>query len=176
MASLPDFVFDTCRTYQHDHALFITWLGEQAAKCNLFPAAKTGINPKKMQNGKARSGIKYTLSLKEYIPFAKAIIESTPLVKIPSTIFRGLQRTIAKRRECAAWYSHFAPDKGHLHMIKVLEETRDILRTKIEVPEMEVPVYVQVIMIQDIHQRTSSTCSMTLKKSTMTLLISRRAT
>jgi hypothetical protein len=40
MASIPDFVFDTYKTYKYDSTLFLSWLGETAAKCNLFPAAR----------------------------------------------------------------------------------------------------------------------------------------
>jgi hypothetical protein len=143
MASIPDFVFDTYKTYKYDSTVFLGWLGETAAKCNLFPAAKSTTklkDPKKKKgNNRTRDQTKYTISLKEYISLAKAIASSTPPIVVPWSILRGLQRIIAKRRKCSSWYAQTVdingPDEGHLHVINVLEQTLEILAVNVEAPK-----------------------------------------
>ena len=109
MASIPDFVFDTYKTYKYDSTLFINWLEETAAKCNLFPAAKSTTKlkaPKKKKgSNQTRNQTKCTIALKEYMPLAKATASSTPPIVVPQSILRGLQRIISKRRKCSSWYA-----------------------------------------------------------------------
>lgn len=137
MASIPDIVSNLYKTYKHDQNLFTSWLGETAAKCNVFPASKitiSGSKPKpalgkKQKGNRPKNETRYTIGIREYTRLAEGIVLSnTP---VPMVILRGLRRIIAKRRECSFWYAQTVdvdgPDEGHLHAIKVLQETFEIL-------------------------------------------------
>lgn len=98
--AILDFIFVTYKTYKYDGNLFVSWLGETAAKCNLFPSMKSTGKVKPGNKKKPKNQTNYTIASKVYVPLAKKIISQR--IAVPSSTVRGLQRVIEKRRKCSA--------------------------------------------------------------------------
>ena len=161
---LTSILTSSYRAYKEDTDTVATWLASTAKQCGIhFDSGESRTDPTKPSSrlkGKARklakesaasgasdktpAGPKYVLRVKDFTRLAEAIANSVkPLVNVPNTIAKALNRAIKLRQNHRATLeagnkglgsAESQADDGHSHFLDVLWRTRELLapRTSVE--------------------------------------------
>ena len=142
---VPGFLYDSYKRYKAGTTNFLTWLVENAPSSSR-PAEQTMLEAKAKGprlKGKERRAAKesftartYIVAISRIVPLAQGLVKNVKEpVKVPRSVIRILQRTIAARKECAVWFEVKAKEekalsesvKRHSYFVSVLAKALEIL-------------------------------------------------
>lgn len=137
---LPGFLYDSYKRYKASTTTFLTWLVTNAPKSARL-AGQPNQGPR--TKGKARRAAKerltkgtHIVATSQIVPLAQGLVGDNKLQgKVPRSVIRTLQKSIAVRKECAVWFEAQAKHdeqmlesvESHSHFVNVLAETLEIL-------------------------------------------------
>lgn len=144
------------RRYKEDTKTFTTWLSQVATTCGWRPAEKlepssnssAEVEKVPRMKGKSRklarkaalplaksSPVEYEITTKDLLDQVQLVSRSRKArAKLPNKVHRVLNRAIALRKRCMAWFKdkdqqeeYLKSNEGHQYFIKVLEEAASLL-------------------------------------------------
>ena len=166
---LPDFLHSSYQSYKEDTDILAKWLAVKAKQCgyppDLLSSASQPHPPSKKLKGAARKKAKkaknagkeiipppkdpgspadasrYTIKVKDFAALAECIAGfNKPVVKVPATVVKVLNRAIRLRQQHHTWSrvqaeSQLSADfeesnQSHAHFLGILERTREILKPR----------------------------------------------
>ncbi|KAF7186234.1 hypothetical protein HII31_12476, partial [Pseudocercospora fuligena] len=125
-------------TYKAGTNKLISWLVTNARRAG---ADLSFLVDKQILTGNTKSLTKYQVPVKELSGLAKAIANASPKIAVPSSILTLARSVVNLRKQATAFLARLtkskqaranAPDAGHRHFIKVLEQIIVILQSESE--------------------------------------------